>query len=171
MLSAKLSFVGAAPDFQVPASKRNARHQPPPRKLNPDCVPFEKTESLNRLETPNFVIIGKATLLLPFFQCIIWQVLLIAQERHHPRSPASFEPSNDYVVTKIPRFVLEKFPQADPTLTTQMKKRRRSGGQRIPLNPPASIRPQPSHYRRGAAASWPPNSTTALCPSGASNTV
>jgi len=35
--------------------------------------------------------------------------------------PASFEPSIDYVVTKISRFALEKFPQADPTLTTQMK--------------------------------------------------
>ena len=36
-------------------------------------------------------------------------------------TPASFEPSIDYVVTKIPRFDFEKFPQADPTLTTQMK--------------------------------------------------
>jgi carbamoyl-phosphate synthase large subunit len=36
-------------------------------------------------------------------------------------TPASFEPSIDYVVTKIPRFAFEKFPQADPTLTTQMK--------------------------------------------------
>ena len=34
---------------------------------------------------------------------------------------ASFQPSIDYVVTKIPRFAFEKFPQADPTLTTQMK--------------------------------------------------
>jgi carbamoyl-phosphate synthase large subunit len=34
---------------------------------------------------------------------------------------ASFEPTIDYVVTKIPRFAFEKFPQADPTLTTQMK--------------------------------------------------
>ncbi|PLX80068.1 MAG: carbamoyl phosphate synthase large subunit [Desulfuromonas sp.] len=34
---------------------------------------------------------------------------------------ASFEPTIDYVVTKIPRFTFEKFPQADPTLTTQMK--------------------------------------------------
>ncbi|HEX7570044.1 MAG TPA: carbamoyl-phosphate synthase large subunit, partial [Verrucomicrobiae bacterium] len=33
-------------------------------------------------------------------------------------TPASFEPSIDYVVTKIPRFAFEKFPQADPTLTT-----------------------------------------------------
>src|SRR5215208_6162425 len=36
-------------------------------------------------------------------------------------TPASFEPSIDYVVVKVPRFTLEKFPQADPTLTTQMK--------------------------------------------------
>ena len=34
---------------------------------------------------------------------------------------ASFEPSIDYVVTKIPRFAFEKFPQVDPTRTTQMK--------------------------------------------------
>jgi carbamoyl-phosphate synthase large subunit len=36
-------------------------------------------------------------------------------------TPACFEPTIDYVVTKIPRFTFEKFPQADPTLTTQMK--------------------------------------------------
>ncbi len=36
-------------------------------------------------------------------------------------TPASFEPTIDYVVTKIPRFDFEKFPQADATLTTQMK--------------------------------------------------
>src|SRR5947209_9940616 len=34
---------------------------------------------------------------------------------------ASFEPSIDYVVVKIPRFAFEKFPQTDPVLTTQMK--------------------------------------------------
>ncbi|MCW8884821.1 MAG: carbamoyl-phosphate synthase large subunit, partial [Motiliproteus sp.] len=37
------------------------------------------------------------------------------------RTPASFEPSIDYVVTKIPRFAFEKFPQANDRLTTQMK--------------------------------------------------
>jgi carbamoyl-phosphate synthase large subunit len=37
------------------------------------------------------------------------------------QTPASFEPSIDYVVTKIPRFAFEKFPQADSRLTTQMK--------------------------------------------------
>jgi carbamoyl-phosphate synthase large subunit len=36
-------------------------------------------------------------------------------------TPASFEPSIDYVVTKIPRFTFEKFPMADDRLTTQMK--------------------------------------------------
>ena len=36
-------------------------------------------------------------------------------------TPASFEPSIDYVVTKVPRFAFEKFPQADCRLTTQMK--------------------------------------------------
>src|SRR5205807_4852504 len=39
-----------------------------------------------------------------------------------PFSPsACFEPTIDYVVTKIPRWAFEKFPDADPTLTTQMK--------------------------------------------------
>ncbi|MGH8334747.1 MAG: carbamoyl-phosphate synthase large subunit, partial [Pseudomonas sp.] len=36
-------------------------------------------------------------------------------------TPASFEPSIDYVVTKLPRFAFEKFPKADARLTTQMK--------------------------------------------------
>ena len=36
-------------------------------------------------------------------------------------TPASFEPTIDYVVTKIPRFTFEKFPQAENRLTTQMK--------------------------------------------------
>jgi carbamoyl-phosphate synthase large subunit len=37
------------------------------------------------------------------------------------KTPASFEPTIDYVVTKIPRFTFEKFPGAQPVLTTQMK--------------------------------------------------
>jgi carbamoyl-phosphate synthase large subunit len=37
------------------------------------------------------------------------------------KTPASFEPSIDYIVTKIPRFAFEKFPSADARLTTQMK--------------------------------------------------
>ncbi|CAH9016321.1 carbamoyl-phosphate synthase large subunit [Candidatus Nitrosacidococcus sp. I8] len=36
-------------------------------------------------------------------------------------TPISFEPALDYVITKIPRFTFEKFPKADPRLTTQMK--------------------------------------------------
>src|SRR6476469_8887485 len=36
-------------------------------------------------------------------------------------TPASFEPTPDYVVVKVPRFAFEKFPAADPTLTTTMK--------------------------------------------------
>src|SRR5215210_601841 len=36
-------------------------------------------------------------------------------------TPASFEPTLDYVVVKVPRFAFEKFPEADPTLTTHMK--------------------------------------------------
>jgi hypothetical protein len=37
------------------------------------------------------------------------------------QTPASFEPTLDYVVVKVPRFAFEKFPAADPTLTTTMK--------------------------------------------------
>jgi carbamoyl-phosphate synthase large subunit len=37
------------------------------------------------------------------------------------KTPASFEPTIDYCVVKVPRFAFEKFPEADPTLTTQMK--------------------------------------------------
>jgi carbamoyl-phosphate synthase large subunit len=37
------------------------------------------------------------------------------------KTMASFEPTIDYVVTKIPRFAFEKFPGTDPVLTTQMK--------------------------------------------------
>ncbi|MCL2829164.1 MAG: carbamoyl-phosphate synthase large subunit [Betaproteobacteria bacterium] len=45
----------------------------------------------------------------------------LANEITGGRTPASFEPSIDYVVTKVPRFAFEKFPQADAHLTTQMK--------------------------------------------------
>jgi hypothetical protein len=64
------------------------------------------------------------------------------KRRRRSRSPgalhdasASFEPSVDYVVTKIPRFAFEKFPQADPTLTTQMKSvgEAMAGGRRPPV--------------------------------------
>ena len=42
--------------------------------------------------------------------------MLLSQEKSR-----TFKPSIDYVFTKIPRFAFEKFPQADPTLATQMK--------------------------------------------------
>jgi len=45
----------------------------------------------------------------------------IANEVTGGATPASFEPAIDYVVTKVPRFAFEKFPQADDRLTTQMK--------------------------------------------------
>jgi carbamoyl-phosphate synthase large subunit len=45
----------------------------------------------------------------------------IANEVTGGATPASFEPSIDYIVTKVPRFAFEKFPQADDRLTTQMK--------------------------------------------------
>jgi carbamoyl-phosphate synthase large subunit len=45
----------------------------------------------------------------------------LANEITGGKTPASFEPAIDYVVTKIPRFAFEKFPTADSRLTTQMK--------------------------------------------------
>jgi carbamoyl-phosphate synthase large subunit len=45
----------------------------------------------------------------------------IANEITGGATPASFEPTIDYIVTKIPRFAFEKFPGAEPTLTTAMK--------------------------------------------------
>ena len=45
----------------------------------------------------------------------------LANEITGGKTPASFEPTIDYVVTKLPRFNFEKFPQTDPRLTTQMK--------------------------------------------------
>ncbi len=45
----------------------------------------------------------------------------LANEITGGATPASFEPTIDYVVTKVPRFAFEKFPQAKPLLTTQMK--------------------------------------------------
>jgi carbamoyl-phosphate synthase large subunit len=45
----------------------------------------------------------------------------LANEITGGKTPASFEPTIDYVVTKIPRFNFDKFPQTSPTLSTQMK--------------------------------------------------
>ena len=59
-------------------------------------------------------------------------------------TPACFEPTIDYVVTKMPRFAFEKFPEADPTLTTQMKIGRRDDGDRPHLQgvaPEGAARP------------------------------
>ena len=60
-------------------------------------------------------------------------------------TPASFEPSIDYVVTKIPRFAFEKFSQADSGLTTQMKSVWGSYGYR--LNIPGVIAESDSRPR------------------------
>ena len=49
------------------------------------------------------------------------------------RRPAAFEPTIDYVVTKIPRFAFEKFPGSEGRLTTHMKSRRRGDGDRAHL--------------------------------------
>src|SRR6476646_704008 len=46
---------------------------------------------------------------------------MVAIEMNTRLTPASFEPTIDYVVVKVPRWAFEKFPQADRTLTTQMK--------------------------------------------------
>src|SRR5206468_2687956 len=68
-------------------------------------------------------------------------------------TPASFEPTIDYVVVKIPRWNFEKFPQADRTLTTQMK----SVGEVMPIGRETSggrarhrrdARPQARRVRR-----------------------
>ena len=73
-------------------------------------------------------------------------------------TPASFEPSIDYVVTKIPRFAFEKFPAADSRLTTQMK----SVGEVMAIGPhlpgePAegAARPRDRHRRPHRAQQRP----------------
>jgi carbamoyl-phosphate synthase large subunit len=58
-------------------------------------------------------------------------------------TPAAFEPTIDYIVTKIPRFAFEKFPGAKPLLTTSMKSAWRSAG------------PSPNRCKRRCAA-WKP---------------
>ena len=67
-------------------------------------------------------------------------------------TPACFEPTIDYVVTKIPRWAFEKFPEADPILTTQMKSRRRGDGHRPDLQGDRSRRPS-AGWRSAASAS------------------
>jgi len=69
------------------------------------------------------------------------------------KTPASFEPTLDYVVVKIPRFAFEKFPAADTTLTTTMK----SVGEAMAIGrcfTEALQKAQRSLEQRGAAFSW-----------------
>ena len=68
-------------------------------------------------------------------------------------TPASFEPALDYVVVKVPRFAFEKFPSADPTLTTTMK----SVGEVMAIGrsfTEALQKALRSLEQRGAAFSW-----------------
>jgi carbamoyl-phosphate synthase large subunit len=78
-------------------------------------------------------------------------------------TPASFEPALDYVVVKVPRFAFEKFPGADPVLTTHMK----SVGEAMAIGrsfPEALQKALRSLERRGAELSWasPPGEAAAL---------
>jgi carbamoyl-phosphate synthase large subunit len=69
------------------------------------------------------------------------------------KTPASFEPTLDYVVVKVPRFAFEKFPAADPTLTTTMK----SVGEAMAIGrnfPEALQKALRSLERRGSGFSW-----------------
>ena len=68
-------------------------------------------------------------------------------------TPASFEPSLDYVVVKVPRFAFEKFPGADPVLTTHMK----SVGEAMAIGgtfAEALQKAQRSLEQRSASFSW-----------------
>jgi len=78
-------------------------------------------------------------------------------------TPASFEPSLDYVVVKVPRFAFEKFPGADPALTTHMK----SVGEAMAIGrsfPEALQKALRSLERPGASLSWaePPGEAAEL---------
>src|SRR5487761_775511 len=78
-------------------------------------------------------------------------------------TPASFEPALDYVVVKVPRFAFEKFPGADPVLTTHMK----SVGEAMAIGrsfPEALQKALRSLEHRGAEFSWadPPGDAAAL---------
>jgi carbamoyl-phosphate synthase large subunit len=69
-------------------------------------------------------------------------------------TPASFEPSLDYVVVKVPRFAFEKFPGADPTLTTHMK----SVGEAMAIGrsfPEALQKALRSLEQPGSSFTWP----------------
>jgi carbamoyl-phosphate synthase large subunit len=74
-------------------------------------------------------------------------------------TPASFEPTLDYVVVKVPRFAFEKFPAADPTLTTTMK----SVGEAMAIGRNFSQALQKSLRsleKRGSSFHWEPLSAT-----------
>jgi carbamoyl-phosphate synthase large subunit len=78
-------------------------------------------------------------------------------------TPASFEPALDYVVVKVPRFAFEKFPGADPVLTTHMK----SVGEAMAIGrsfPEALQKALRSLEQRGAPLDWrrPPGDSGAL---------
>lgn len=69
-------------------------------------------------------------------------------------TPASFEPTLDYIVVKVPRFAFEKFPQADPLLTTTMK----SVGEAMAIGrnfTEALQKALRSIEKKGASFSWP----------------
>ena len=78
-------------------------------------------------------------------------------------TPASFEPSLDYVVVKVPRFAFEKFPGADPALTTHMKSvgEAMAIGRSFPEGLQKALR---SLERPGASLSWanPPGDAAEL---------
>ncbi len=72
------------------------------------------------------------------------------------KTPASFEPTLDYIVVKIPRFAFEKFPDADPRLTTTMK----SVGEAMAIGrsfPEALQKALRSLERKESEFSWPEN--------------
>ncbi|GIT80310.1 carbamoyl-phosphate synthase large chain [Leifsonia sp. LS1] len=74
-------------------------------------------------------------------------------------TPASFEPTLDYVVVKVPRFAFEKFPAADPTLTTTMK----SVGEAMAIGRSFSSALQKalrSLEKRGSSFHWGPQTRT-----------
>ena len=70
------------------------------------------------------------------------------------KTPASFEPTLDYIVVKVPRFAFEKFPEADPRLTTTMK----SVGEAMAIGrsfPEALQKSLRSLERKESEFSWP----------------
>ena len=76
-------------------------------------------------------------------------------------TPASFEPTIDYIVVKVPRFAFEKFPGADDTLTTTMK----SVGEAMSIGrsfPEALQKALRSMERKGASFSWPAGGKTSV---------